>query len=140
MTTATARGPAQLTAIAPQILVDDLDGAIAYYREQLGFQVEFTYAGFYASVSRDGVAVHLECAPKTVADRAHRKQYEHLDAFIAVTGVAALYEELRSRGARIGAPLGDRPWACTDFCVEDADGYILCFSEPTSGPGTSPRA
>jgi uncharacterized glyoxalase superfamily protein PhnB len=73
----------------------------------------------------------LKAAPKTVADRAHRKQHEHLDAFIALSHVAALHDELRSRGALVTKPLEDRPWSARDFYVEDPDGYILCFSEQT---------
>jgi uncharacterized glyoxalase superfamily protein PhnB len=63
------------------------------------------------------------------ADRAHRKQNEHLDAYIAVSGVRGLFSELQMRGAEVIKPLEARPWACVDFCVEDPDGYILCFSE-----------
>lgn len=123
---------AHLTGIAPQFLVDDLDTVIAYYREKLGFGVDFCYDSFYASVSRDGCAIHLKCAPKTLSDRALRKQNEHLDAYISVTGVATLHDELRSRGARITKTLEARPWSAMDFYVEDPDGYILCFSEPTA--------
>ena len=132
MTTAPVRGSARLSAIAPQFLVDDLAAAIAYYRDRLGFGVDFTYEAFYASVSRDGFPIHLKCAAKTVSDRAHRKEHEHLDAYVAVTGVDTLYEELKSRGARIIKPLEARPWGHKDFSVEDADGYILCFSEQTA--------
>ena len=129
MTTANVQGTAHLQAIAPQFLVDDLEVATAYYRDRLGFAVDFTYDSFYAGVSRGGALIHLKCAPKTVSDRAHRKQHEHLDAYVAVAGVQALYQELQSRGARIAKPLGPRPWGHTDFYVEDADRYILCFSE-----------
>jgi catechol 2,3-dioxygenase-like lactoylglutathione lyase family enzyme len=129
MTTANVQGTAHLQAIAPQFLVDDLETAVAYYRDRLGFAVDFTYESFYASVSRGAALIHLKCAPKTAGDRAHRREHEHLDAYVAVAGVEALYRELQSRGARITKPLGPRPWAHTDFYVEDADGYILCFSE-----------
>jgi catechol 2,3-dioxygenase-like lactoylglutathione lyase family enzyme len=122
----------RLRAIAPQLLVDDLEAAIGYYRDRLGFSLDFSYAGFYAAVSRDGVLVHLKCASKTQSDRAHRREHEHLDAYVAVSGVEALHAELRSRGARILKPLGARPWGHADFYVEDADGYILCFSEETA--------
>ena len=121
---------ARLTGIAPQFLVDDLDAAIAYYRDRLGFGLDFCYDSFYAAVSRDGFAIHLKCAPKPLGDRAHRKQHEHLDAYIGVTRAAALHDELQSRGALITKPLEARPWSCIDFYVEDPDGYILCFSEP----------
>ena len=66
-----------------------------------------------------------------LADRAHRKQHQHLDAYIGVTSATALHDELRSRGALITKPLEAQPWSCIDFYVEDPDGYILCFSEPT---------
>ena len=123
--------PAMITGVAPQFLVDDLAVAIAYYRDQLGFSLDFCYDSFYAAVRRDGFAIHLKCAPKTLADRAHRKQHQHLDAYIGVTSAAALHDELQSRGALITKPLEAQPWSCIDFHVEDPDGYILCFSEPT---------
>jgi catechol 2,3-dioxygenase-like lactoylglutathione lyase family enzyme len=118
-----------ITGIAPQFLVDDLDRAVAYYRDKLGFEVDFVYESFYASVSRDGFAIHLKDAAKVAADRVHRKQNEHLDASIAVSGIGDLFSELQRRGARVIRPLEERPWACLDFYVEDPDGYILGFSE-----------
>jgi catechol 2,3-dioxygenase-like lactoylglutathione lyase family enzyme len=122
-------GASRVTRIAPQFLVDDLDRAIAYYRDRLGFQLDFRYQSFYAGVTRDGATIHLKHAPKVVADRAHRKQHEHLDAYISVSGIRGLFHELQTRGAEVTKPLEERPWACVDFYVEDPDGYILCFSE-----------
>jgi len=118
-----------IRAIVPQFLVDDLDRAVAYYRDRLGFTVDFTYDDFYAGISRDGCAIHLKEAGKLAEERAHRKREEHLDAYIDVTGIQDLYADLQRRGAKVTRPLEERPWACLDFYVEDADGYILCFSE-----------
>ena len=129
MPTAAVHGAARLTGIAPQFVVDDLRQAIAYYRDNLGFQLDFEYQSFYASVSRDGFAIHLKHAPKLAADREHRKQNEHLDAYVSVLGIADLFSELQARGAHIIRSLEERPWACRDFYVQDPDGYILCFSE-----------
>src|SRR5688572_5068418 len=117
---------------SPPISVDDLSVALGYYPDRLGFAPDFVYESFYASVSRDGFSIHLKCAPKTVADRAHRKQNEHLDAHVGVRGIEALFDELKSKEAHIVRPLEERPWACKDFYVEDPDGYILCFSEETA--------
>ena len=122
----------KVTSLAPQFLVDDLSAAIAYYRDRLGFETDFVYESFYGSVSRDGFSIHLKCAPKTVADRTHRKQNEHLDAYFGVRGIEALFNELKSKGAHIIRSLEERPWACKDFYVEDFDGYLLCFSEETA--------
>ncbi len=126
------RKNAQITGIIPQFLVDDLDRAISYYRDQLGFELDFTFESFYASVTRDGFAIHLKCAPKLAGDRAYRKQHEHLDAYIAVSGIRDLFSEFQHRGAAMIKPLEQRPWACLDFYVEDPDGNILCFSERTT--------
>lgn len=134
MEVATPSSIRHLIGISPQFLVDDLGRSIEYYCQHLGFELDFCYESFYASVSRDGCSIHLKCAPKTEADRAHRKQQEHLDAYIAVNSAAALHGELTKRGAIITKPLEDRPWSCRDFYVEDPDGYILCFSEQTASP------
>ena len=126
------KAPAKVTSVAPQFLVDDLPAAVAYYRDRLGFTSDFVYDSFYASVSRDGFSIHLKCAPKDLADRAYRKQNEHLDAHIGVEGVEAMFDEMKSNGAQIIRSLEKRPWSCKDFYVEDLDGYILCFSEETA--------
>jgi len=118
-----------VVSAAPQFLVDDLERSLRFYEERLGFTRDFVYEGFYASVSRGGAVIHLKCAPKLEAERAHRQAEEHLDAFLAVTGVEELHAELAGRGATIARPLERRPWGARDFYVEDPDGYVLCFSE-----------
>ena len=132
MNSPSLKAVAEITCLVPQFLVDDLSQAVTYYRDRLGFETDFIYESFYASVSRDGFAIHLKCAPKILADRAHRKQNEHLDAFVGVRGIEALYDEFISKGANIIRSLDDRPWGCKDFYVEDLDGYLLCFSEETA--------
>jgi len=129
MSTGAVHRATHVTGIAPQFLVDDLERAIAYYCDKLGFELDFKYQSFYAAVRRDGFAIHLKHAPKLDTDWANRKQNEHLDAHISVSGIEGLFSELEMRGAQVIKPLEERPWACLDFYVEDPDGYILCFSE-----------
>ena len=118
-----------IIAAAPQFLVEKLDESLAFYEKRLGFACDFVYEGFYASVSRDRAVIHLKCAPKLDAERAHRRSQEHLDAFLAVSGVEELHAELEGRGAHITRALEQTPWGTRDFYVEDPDGHILCFSE-----------
>ena len=120
---------ASIHGAAPQFLVEKLDASVAFYEQRLGFRCDFVYEGFYASVSRDRAVIHLKCAPKLQAERAHRRSGEHLDAYLAVSGVGELHAELVRRGAPITTPLERRPWGTLDFHVEDPDGYILCFAE-----------
>jgi uncharacterized glyoxalase superfamily protein PhnB len=123
---------ASIKSAAPQLLVERLEDSLAYYRERLGFSCDFVYEGFYAGVSRDGAVIHLKCAPKgSAAERAPRRAEEHLDAFLAVSGIEDLHAELAGRGARITQPLQQQPWGTREFLVEDPDGHVLCFSEIT---------
>ncbi len=45
----------RVTSLAPQFLVDDLQRAIAYYRDALGFTFGQPWGGFYAIGRLDGV-------------------------------------------------------------------------------------
>ena len=125
----------RLISLAPQFLVDDLEASTTFYKNRLGFAIDFVYEGFYASVSRDGLAIHLKCAPKIEPDRENRKTNEHLDAYANVEGIEALYAEFQSRDVPILKTLEERPWQVRDFYVEDPDGYIIGFSEALTQTG-----
>jgi len=118
----------RLKSIAPQFLVADLPAAVRHYEEHLGFRRRIDYGGFYASVVRDTVEIHLKCADKLQGERTHRLDHEHLDAFIETEDVIGLHEEMKSRGASVLRGIETRPWGAQDFYVLDLDGYLLCFS------------
>ena len=118
-----------MKAISPQFLVADLKAAIAHYEQCLGFSRKIDYGGFYASVARDGVEIHLKCADKLPGERQHKLDNEHLDAYIEVDDAKALQTELIKRGASILRGLERRPWGVEDFYVLDLDGYVLCFAD-----------
>lgn len=54
-----------LVFVAPVFRVADLARSLAYYRDRLGFEVEFIYDGFYAGLRRDGCHIHLKCFGST---------------------------------------------------------------------------
>src|SRR5438270_12695064 len=101
MSTQAVHCAAHITGIAPQFLVVDLDRAIAYYCDQLGFELDFKYQSFYAGVAPDGFAIHLKHAAKLAIERAHRKPHEHLDAYISVSGLRDFFGELERRGDEV---------------------------------------
>src|SRR5262245_12359257 len=52
-----------LTSISPFFIVKDLQASIAYYRERLGFHLDFQGPNdgpYYARVSRDGIGIMLK--------------------------------------------------------------------------------
>ena len=120
----------RITSFAPQLLVDDLDRAINFYSEILGFSFGPVWGGFYAIGELDGFQVHLKCAPKSVEDRINRREHEHLDVYASVAGIDALYDACKANGATILKPLARTPWGTKDFYLEDPEGYIIAFGEP----------
>ena len=128
----TSQVKSRLTALAPQFLVDDLARSIAYY-ERLGFTFGEPWDGFYAIGSRDGLELHLKEAPRSSAERQHRRDQQHLDAAAGVDGIEAFYAECVSNGATILKPLATTPWGTKDFYVEDPDGNVVAFGGRPSG-------
>ncbi len=116
----------RLTSLAPQLLVNDLGRSIAYY-ERLGFTFGEPWQGFYAIGTRDGLELHLKEAPRSEAERRHRRESEHLDAAAGVAGIEAFYEECVASGTTILRPLAATAWGTRDFYVEDPDGNVIAF-------------
>ena len=112
-----------LVGAAPVLVVRDVLASVAHYRDVLGFRVEFTYGEpvFYAGVERGKVLIHLQAASET------KRQLGHGGVNIFVTEVDALYQELKSRGARTLNEPRDYPYGMRDFNVQDLDGNDLCF-------------
>jgi catechol 2,3-dioxygenase-like lactoylglutathione lyase family enzyme len=116
----------RVTSFAPQFLVDDLARAMAYY-EKLGFTFGEPWDGFYAIGQVDGLELHLKEAPKSDAERQHRREQQHLDAAAGVDGIEAFYARCTANGVRIIRPLTATAWGTLDFYVEDPDGYVVSF-------------
>jgi catechol 2,3-dioxygenase-like lactoylglutathione lyase family enzyme len=122
----------RVTSFAPQFLVDDLARSIAYY-ERLGFTFGEPWRGFYAIGVRDGLELHLKEAPKSDAERQHRREHDHLDAAAGVDGIEAFYEQCVANGVAVVRPLVLTAWGTKDFYIEDPDGYIIAFGGRSSG-------
>lgn len=113
-----------LTRLAPELPAANLAASLAYYRDQLGFEIRTILPDrSYAIVERDGMAIHL------FASNAEKGAGLHL----FTDEIEPLYDELRERGARIIQPVERKPWGNRDFRVADPAGNELKFTEPLSG-------
>ena len=121
----------RFTSFAPQLLVDDLARAMAFY-QKLGFAFGEPWEGFYAIGLRDGLEVHLKEAPTNREEREIRRANEHLDAAAGVDGIEAFYEECVANGTKILRPLMPTEWGTKDFYIEDPDGNVISFGGRSS--------
>jgi catechol 2,3-dioxygenase-like lactoylglutathione lyase family enzyme len=118
-----------LNYVAPVFRVADLARSLSYYRNQLGFELEFNYEGFYAGVLRDGCHIHLKCSGPVARDEAAFEAAEHLDACFGVQDAEDLASRFASAGVAFSVPLRTMPYG-REFYVKDPDGYILGFIQP----------
>ena len=94
---------ASLRHLAPVFRVRDLARSIRFYEEQLGFELDFSYEDFYASVRRDGCYIHLKCASPTARDQGASGRDEELDACVEVSSAEKLAAEFSAAGASFSA-------------------------------------
>ncbi|MEM8849715.1 MAG: VOC family protein [Pseudomonadota bacterium] len=118
-----------LTQITPFILCADLDRAIGFYRDRLGFTLGFR-ADNYAFLKRDAAAIRLlEVEPDCdLADPARENS-----VYIDVQGLDAVWAEIAPAladlaDARVRAPF-DQSYGQREFHVHDEDCTLLFFGE-----------
>ena len=121
-----------LLSISPFFIVKDLQVSIAYYRERLGFQLDFQGPEgdpYYAGVSRDGIGLMLKAIlPDVLPCPNHtRHEWARWDASIYALDPDALFDEFSQRGVSFVKKLSFIDEGLWGFEITDADGYVLAF-------------
>ena len=121
-----------LASIRPSFIVKDLQTSITYYRERLGFQLDFQGpddGAFWAGVSRDGIGIMLKAIGSDVLPIPNHTRHEWgpSDADIYSMDPDALFDEFSRRGASFVKTLSFVEEGLWGFAVTDADGYVVRF-------------
>jgi catechol 2,3-dioxygenase-like lactoylglutathione lyase family enzyme len=109
--------------VAPAIPVADIERALAFYRDVLGFAVEFTNGSpvTFAVITQGGAELHLQLQPgRSGAVHAH----------IMVDDLDAVYERLVRAGSTIRQPPKVQEWGLRDIVIADPDGNTFEIAEP----------
>jgi predicted enzyme related to lactoylglutathione lyase len=105
----------------PILRVEDLAAAAKYYVEVLGFTEADWGGGNFTNVSRDNASIYL-----VQGEQGHPGTW----VWVGVSNAEALYEEIKTKGARIHHAPKNYSWAL-EMHVEDLDGNVLRFgSDP----------
>lgn len=121
-----------LASIRPSFIVKDLQASITYYRDRLGFQLDFQGPDdgpFWAGVSRDGIGIMLKAVAPDVLPCPHHSRHKWAppDAHIYSMDPDALFDEFSRRGASFVKKLSFIEAGLWGFAITDADGYLLVF-------------
>lgn len=122
-------GTPLLKAVIPILFVHDVKTSANFFREKLGFQIDFLHGlpPFYGAVSRDGVCLHLRFVGRPYFAEVASHEKSLILASIEVANVQGLYEEFNARGVEFAQKLKKQAWGGTDFQVRDPDGNVISF-------------
>jgi catechol 2,3-dioxygenase-like lactoylglutathione lyase family enzyme len=121
----------------PSIRTADVDDAVDFYTEKLGFEVVRSSEGNVA-VALGDERLMLEAAGAfyspgyNEAIRARLGTASPHALYIEVPDVESYHERLQTAGVQVVDPLSPRPWGQSEFTVADRDGNWLTFWTATS--------
>jgi uncharacterized glyoxalase superfamily protein PhnB len=126
----------KFTGLTASLFTNQMDRAIAFYRETLGFTVKQTVpdqAPFvFVWLERDGVNVFLNDEALTRKEARDSTWLtvgkSGVTMFIVMEDIASLWATVKDK-ARVVMPLKDQWYGMTEFSIQDADGYVLTFAE-----------
>jgi catechol 2,3-dioxygenase-like lactoylglutathione lyase family enzyme len=124
---------AEILGISPFFIVGDTAAALAFYRDQLGFDVTFQEPAddpFFGIVSRGGAMLMLKDVGVDPVPNYTRDPDARWDAYLYVPDPDALAAEYASRNVQFSEPLKDTHDGLRGFELKDADGYVLFFGRP----------
>ena len=119
-----------IRGISPFFIVANLDAALAFYRDKLGFEVTFRGPDgdpFFGIVERDAAMIMLKVAGVPSLPNCERHPNARWDAYVSVPDPDALAEEFASRAVTLSAPLKETDDGLRGFELRDVDGYVLFF-------------
>lgn len=120
----------KLAKAMPVLYVSDVQAAADFYRDKLGFTIDFLHGqpAFYASVSRDEACIHLRFVHQPMYVAGLREKEQVIAAFLSVANVKELFTEYQTRKVPFVHRLKKEPWGQSSFIVSDPDGNALCFA------------
>jgi uncharacterized glyoxalase superfamily protein PhnB len=118
-------------SVVPILFVADVAAAASFYKEKLGFTVDFLHGHppFYGSVSRGQACIHLRFVHQTNFRNLAEQEDSLILASIEVANVKALFDEYKARDVAFSQPLVRQAWGGIDFHVRDPDGNAISFVE-----------
>lgn len=123
---------AYFKAIVPQFVVADVVRTAEYYRDTLGFEIidYFLDPPVYAMCRRGSIEVHFGKSDdgNIFTNESIRKGLGS-DAYIIVSDIHGLFDELQAAGANIIVPITKRIYGSTEFEILDCDGHKVVFGD-----------
>jgi catechol 2,3-dioxygenase-like lactoylglutathione lyase family enzyme len=122
-----------ITSLATQVRVADLDRALLFYTETLGFVEEFRLRNFYAAVRAGGTSLHLKKVDTIDPSIEFVRDGDHLHLYVRVIDLEETFHELAGK-VELVYPITTKPWGDREFTIRDPDGHTICLAQADSEP------
>ena len=116
-------------------LVDDIEATVEYYRDVLGFEIDFVYPRdgeqpIYGSVSRNDAILNFSRSdpPGRRNSVANAGPGNGVDLLLVVSNVDDIYNELKDRGAKTHGEPRSQDYGMREFHLEDLNGYHITIA------------
>jgi predicted enzyme related to lactoylglutathione lyase len=121
---------ADLRSFSFVLAVPDLERSASYFRDALGFRLEWPEGSGWQLASRGTVRIMMGHCPDAMAPSAtgDHSYFGYLD----VDNADALHNEFVSRGALILQPPADKPHGMREFLVGTPDGHRMMVGQDLS--------
>lgn len=127
--------PMTLNKLTPNMMVEDVNATVAFYRDVLGFNLVMTVPDSgrfdWALVKRDEVEVMFQ-ARASLSEELPLFDGQPIGGvltfYIDMEGVDELYETLRPR-VTVVKDLDATFYGTREFSIQDCNGFILTFAE-----------
>ena len=138
-------GKPAIGCIAPFFIVRNVPAALAFYRDQLGFEITFQGPEpddiFFGIVERDAAMIMMKdigVDPVPNYTKDIKQGFAPWDAYLYVPDPDAMAAEFASRGVEFWRPIGNNDDGLRGFEIKDASGYVLYFGRLLKEPASSP--
>jgi uncharacterized glyoxalase superfamily protein PhnB len=111
----------------------DLDKAVKFYTEQLGFKVvkgesekDFVTLEFAEnSIMLEKDKLFKDALPKLNEELSANKYGVGITIFIHVDDADRRYRDITAKGVEIFSKIETKPWGAREFVIKDPEGYLL---------------
>lgn len=123
---------AEMIASRFVLAVQDLERSVTFYRDRLGFEVDFTVEG-WCFLSRGSCRLMIGHCPdtppaSTLGDHSYF-------AYVQVTDIDDLHQEFSQRGLTPLPMPETKPWGMREMMVVTPDGHRMMFGEDVEPAG-----
>jgi len=131
------RDPRELVPITVELFVPEVDSAVRFYTDKLGFELLRLENGSIGGRTAATFAVlGLERAALLIAHKSLEGGLAmppgggNIDIRIVIEDVDSVYRRARDNGVDIVQDIAERDYGLRDFIVRDPNGFRLRFASP----------